>query len=230
LRPPPPAAAAGGGAPDAKNALFAQLNQGGDVTKGLKKVIKGEKIDRPIPVPKAKAAPAAAAKAAAVVKPPKFGLNGKKWEVEFQKDNQTIVIDDSNAKQACYIYKCVNCVIYVKDKINSIALDGCKKCQVVFADVVSGVELVDCDACKLQCTGTVHTVSIDKSQGIQVILNEASLKAEILTAKCSELNVIVPGSEFEGGEYKEFALPEQFISKWNAATKKYETECMSHSA
>jgi hypothetical protein len=32
------------------------------------------------------------------------------------------------------------------------------------------------------------------------------------------------------GEYKEFALPEQFISKWNAATKKYETECMSHSA
>ena len=52
--------------------------------------------------------------------------------------------------------------------------------------------------------------------------------AEILTAKCSELNVIVPGSEFEGGEYKEFALPEQFISKWNATTKKYETECMSN--
>ena len=64
----------------------------------------------------------------------------------------------------------------------------------------------------------------------QVILNEASLKAEVLTAKCSELNVIVPGSEFASGEYKEFALPEQFTSKWNAATKKYETECMSHSA
>lgn len=237
MRPPPPGvldsknAVGGGAVPDAKNALFAQLNQGGDVTKGLKKVIKGEKIDRPIPAPKAKAAPTAvAAKGAPPAKPPKFGLNGKKWEVEFQKDNQSIVIEESNAKQAAYIYKCVNCIIYVKDKINSIALDGCKKCQVVFADVVSGVELVDCDACKLQCTGTVNTVSIDKSQGIQVILNEASLKAEILTAKCSELNVIVPGSEFEGGEYKEFALPEQFISKWNAATKKYETECMSHSA
>ena len=51
-----------------------------------------------------------------------------------------------NPKQACYIYKCVNSVIFVKDKINSIALDGCKKCQVVFADVISGVELVDCDA------------------------------------------------------------------------------------
>jgi len=215
-----------------KNALFAQLNQGGDVTKGLKKVVKGEKIDRPIPVPKAKGAASTPATQAAPVaaKPPKFGLNGKKWEVEHQKDNQSIVITDSNNKQACYIYKCVNCVIYVKDKINSIALDGCKKCQVVFADVVSGVELVDCDSCKIQATGTVHTISIDKSQGIQVILNEASLKAEVLTAKCSELNVIVPGSEFQSGEYKEFALPEQFISKWNAATKKYETECMSHSA
>jgi adenylyl cyclase-associated protein len=233
LRPPPPAATPSGGSaePDTRNALFAQLNQGGDITKGLKKVVKGEKIDRPIPVPKAKAAPAPApAKAAAPAKPPKFGLNGKKWEVEFQKDNQSIVIEESNVKQACYIYKCVNSVIYVKDKINSIALDGCKKCQVVFADVISGVELVDCDSCKLQCSGTVHTIAIDKSQGVQVILNEASLGAEILTAKCSELNVIVPGSEFEGGEYKEFALPEQFISKWNAATKKYETECMSHSA
>ena len=49
----------GGAVPDAKNALFAQLNQGGDVTKGLKKVIKGEKIDRPIPAPKAKAPPTA---------------------------------------------------------------------------------------------------------------------------------------------------------------------------
>ena len=78
----------------------------------------------------------------------------------------------------------------------------------------------------------MHTVSIDKSQGVQVmphpllvrvsvtltltltltlnpnpnlpdqvILNEASLGAEILTAKCSELNVIVPGSEFEGGKH-----------------------------
>ena len=113
-------------------------------------------------------------------------------------------------------------------QINAIVLDGCKKCQIVFADVVSGVELVDCDACKVQVTGTVHTISIDKSQGIQVILNEQSLGAEVLTAKCSELNVIVPGSEFESGEYKEFALPEQFISKWNAEKKTYETVCMAH--
>jgi len=39
-----------------------------------------------------------------------------------------------------------------------------------------------------------------------------------------------PSASPRAGEYKEFALPEQFISKWNAATKKYETECMSHSA
>jgi len=233
LAPPPPPAAGGGGGGDAgKAALFDALNKGGDVTKGLKKVVKGEKIDRPIPVPKSKApAPApAATKAAAPAKPPKFGLNGKKWEVEFQKDNPAIEIAESNVKQSCYVYKCVNSTIVVKDKINAVVLDGCKKCQIVFADVVSGVELVDCDSCKVQSTGTVHTISIDKSQGIQIILNEQSLGAELLTAKCSELNVIVPGSEFESGEYKEYALPEQFISKWNPATKKYETVPMAHSA
>ena len=125
----------------------------------------------------------------------------------------------------------------------------------------------------------VQTVSIDKSQGVQVILNNESLAAQVLTSKCSEvprrlepglislpaplhpflprpspvldsplsgcttnrrapitprkdegerrrgctasaahrrecafgaqLNVIIPGEQFEGGEYKEFALPEQ---------------------
>merc|ERR1711988_1871623 len=128
-------------------------------------------------------------------------------------------IDDCNVKQSCYIYKCVNSIIMVKAKINSICLDGCKKCQIVFGDVVSGVELIDCDACKVQATGVVQTVSIDKSQGVQVILNNESLAAQVLTSKCSELNVIIPGEQFEGGEYKEFALPEQFISKWDAEKK-----------
>lgn len=57
------------------------------MTAGLKKVKKGEGLaDRPIPVPKA--APTASAPraqpSAAPAKPPSFGLNGKKWEVQYQ--------------------------------------------------------------------------------------------------------------------------------------------------
>ena len=73
----------------------------------------------------------------AVTKPPKCALNGKKWEVEFQVKNQNVVIEGCDVKQSAYIYKCTDSIIFVKDKINSIALDGCKKCSLVFETVVA---------------------------------------------------------------------------------------------
>ena len=60
---------------------------------------------------------------------------------------------------------------------------------------------------------------------MQVILNSASLDADIVSAKSSELNVIVPG-ENEGDEFKEYAIPEQFVSKW--VNGKWDTQCMAH--
>lgn len=164
----------------------------------------------------------------AAVKPPKCELNGKKWEVEFQVKNQAVEIVGCDVKQSAYIYKCTDSVIFVKDKINSIAMDGCKKCSLVFETVVAGVELVDCDSCKVQAMGKVQTVSIDKSSGIQVILNKESFEAEILTAKCSELNLLVPGKG-EDDDWKEFPIPEQFVSKWNKEKYCYDTVCMAHS-
>jgi adenylyl cyclase-associated protein len=73
--------------------------------------------------------------------------------------------------------------------------------------------------------GLVQTVTIDKCSGTQVILNKESLGADVVTAKCSETNVVVPG-ETEGDEYKEFAIAEQFVSKWTGTT--WDTNCMAH--
>ena len=61
-------------------------------------------------------------------------------------------------------------------------------------------------------TGTVHTVSIEKTDGCQVFLSSNSLDCEIVTAKSSEINVLVPEAE---GEFKEFALPEQYKTKYD---------------
>ena len=69
------------------------------------------------------------------------------------------------------------------------------------------------------------TFTVDKCSGTQLILNKASLAAEIISAKSSELNIIVPG-ENEGDEFKEFAIPEQFVSKWTG--DKWVTESMAH--
>ena len=59
-----------------------------------------------------------------------------------------------------------------------------------------------------------QSINVDKCDGVQIILNRASLNAEILSAKCSELNIVVPG-ENEGDEFTEHAIPEQFTSKWD---------------
>ena len=60
---------------------------------------------------------------------------------------------------------------------------------------------------------------------MRALVGSASAAAEVISAKSSELNIIVPG-ENEGDEFKEFAIPEQFVSKWEGG--KWVTECMAH--
>jgi adenylyl cyclase-associated protein len=73
-----------------------------------------------------------------------------------------------------------------------------------------------------------QSINVDKCDGVQIILNRASLNAEILSAKCSELNIVVPG-ENEGDEFTEHAIPEQFTSKWDEKKKQWVTVSMAHS-
>ena len=115
----------------------------------------------------------------------------------------------------------------VKTKVNNIVLDECKKVMLIFETVVAGIELINCKSCKTQVKGYVQTVTIDKCDGTQLILNKESLDAEVVSAKSSELNIVVPG-ETEEDEYKEHPIPEQFVSKYNAKTGKWDTVCMAH--
>lgn len=55
--------------------------------------------------------------------------------------------------------------------------------------------------------GVMPTISIEKTDGCQVYLSKQSLKAEIITAKSSEMNILIPK---EDGEFVECPIPEQF--------------------
>ncbi|CAL1538504.1 unnamed protein product [Lymnaea stagnalis] len=230
--PPPPPDMSGASKDDegtaAKAALFAQLNKGEDVTKGLRKVTDDMKTHKnptlrqgpapfkptpgvkpqtsPKPTPKSLAAPA---------KPPLIELQDKKWIVEYHKDNKNIVIDNTELKQSVYIFKCEGSVVQVKGKISSIVLDSCKKTAIVFDDLVSSIEFVNCQSVQAQVTGKVPTLSIDKTDGCLVYLSPSSLEVEIVTAKSSEMNILVPQAD---GDYKEFALPEQYKTKYDGKT------------
>lgn len=174
----------------------------------------------------AKAAPTGGASApkAAPAKPPKLQLDGKKWLVEHQVKQSGLAID-ADVKHTAYVYQCVDSVLVVKGKCNAITLDGCKKTSLVFDAVVAGIELINCTSCTIQVKEACQTITVDKCSGTQLILNRDSLAAEIISAKSSELNIVVPG-ENEGDEFKEFAIPEQFVSKWDG--KKWVTESMAH--
>jgi adenylyl cyclase-associated protein len=217
--PPPIQTTASSGAsekgPDT-GALFAALNKGADITSGLKKVTKEQKTKyqegKSSVVPAAVSdKPKAAPKAGGAVKKgqPKIELSGNKWLVEWQENNANIEINDTEAKHAIYIYKCENSVVRIKGKINSIAVDGCKKTGIVFQDAIAQVELVNSNSVELQVLGKVPSIAIDKCSGIQVFLSKDSLHTEIVSSKSDSMNVLIPDPS-GAPDPIEIAVPEQY--------------------
>lgn len=215
------------------SAVFKELNQGEGVTSGLKKVTDDMKsknrADRSGAVPastsKLAMATAAAPKAA---KPPRCALeNGRKWVIENQVENKTIVIEDCNPRQTVYIFNCTKSVIQIKGKVNSISMDKCLRTALVFEDVVAACEAVNCQSVEIQCAKYVPTIVIDKVDGCQVYLSETSKNASITTAKCSEINILTPGASADA-DMVETPLPEQFSSEFKDG--KWITVPVHHSA
>ncbi|XP_039877001.1 adenylyl cyclase-associated protein 1 [Simochromis diagramma] len=231
--PPPPADLSGptGGVGDAgadnRNALFASINKGSDITRGLKHVSDDQKTHKnpnlrsqgapvrsgPKPFASSAARPAASATPTRTL-PPVLELEGKKWKVENQEDAQNLVISDTELKQVVYAFKCNKSTLQVKGKINSITLDNCKKMGLVFDDVVGIVEMINCKDVKIQVMGKVPTISINKTDGCHIYLSKDSLKCEIISAKSSEMNVLVPNKD---GEFTEIPVPEQFKTVWDGS-------------
>lgn len=203
---------------DAKGGLFAALNKGGGVTSGLKKVDRSQMTHKNPELRAGSKVEAGAVKAKAapkkfggpvVAKDPVHRLVGKKWEVEHQKGNNELVIE-GNMKQTVYVYKCEHSTLVIKGKVNSITVDSCKKFAVVFDSAMAAFEMVNCQGIQVQVNGNVPTVSIDKTDGAQVYLSKESMGTQIVSAKSSEMNVLVPtGAD---GEFEEAPLPEQYRS------------------
>lgn len=201
---------------DDRAALFAELNKGTDVTKGLKKVSSDMQTHKNPNLRAGNTVPAGTANSnhsgggavkAPTVKPPKFTLEGKKWIVEHQLGNKEMKIDEVEMNQVVYMFACKDSTIQIKGKLNSIVVDSCVKTAIVFDSVVASIEFVNCRDCQTQAMGAVPTITIDKVDGLQMFLSKDSLQVEIVSAKSSALNVMVPQAN---GDYAEWPVPEQF--------------------
>ncbi|KFD55265.1 hypothetical protein M514_03906 [Trichuris suis] len=212
---------------DARQALFAEINKGLDISKGLKKVTPEMQTHKNPALRAAERTPVTgkpkvASKPAHLtskrvspkpdVKPATLELQGgKKWMVEYQVDT-TPTIEIQDMKQVVYMYKCTNCTLQIKGKLNSITMDACKRSRIVFDDLVSTVDVINCEKVEVQTLGTLPTITIQKTDGCLLYLSRSALDCEVVSSRSSEMNVLIPD---EDGEFQEYSIPEQFKTFWN---------------
>lgn len=166
--PPPPSAdylSAEQAADDARLQLMKDLSMGTDITGRLKKVTADQQTHKNPALKASSVVPASAARThassggpqrAQVMKPPKFELEGKKWMIEYINGRKDIVVEATEMNQSINLYKCVDTVVQVKGKVNSITVDSCTKTAVVFEDIVSVVEFINCQSIQAQVMSSIY--------------------------------------------------------------------------
>uniref|UniRef100_A0A4W5LLF7 Cyclase associated actin cytoskeleton regulatory protein 2 n=1 Tax=Hucho hucho TaxID=62062 RepID=A0A4W5LLF7_9TELE len=201
------------------SALFTQLNQGEAITKGTLKHISKDQMTHKNPAlrsqggghhaspPKSRNPGGSSNKAPPQKQPPLLELEGKKWRV------------------VRYLLSCLACqasnLFYylhsglgrLLSKCNPLVTYNCKKLGLVFDNVVGIVEVINSKDIQLQVMGRVPTISINKTEGCQVYLSKDALDCEIISAKSSEMNILVPQDD----DYREFPVPEQFKTVWEGS-------------
>ncbi|RDB24285.1 Adenylyl cyclase-associated protein [Hypsizygus marmoreus] len=220
--PPPaptaPAATATGGAA----AVFAQLNRGEEVTKGLRKVDKSEMTHKNPTlrasgaVPSSSGLPAVPKKpikpskpqALAGKKPAKFALEGNKWLIEYQENERSLTIENVEISQAVFIYGCKNCTVVIKGKVNAVTIANSQNTSVLVGSVVSAISVTHAPSFVIQITGSAPMIQLDSTDSGQIYISKDSLGVEITTAKCSSINVSLPVEGEEEGVFGEHAVPE----------------------
>jgi len=87
---------------------------------------------------------------------------------------------------------------------------NCPKTSVLIDSAVSALSVSNSPSFTVQILGKVPTLLIDGCDGGQVYLSSSSLDTEIVSAKCSALNISLPVQGEEEGIFEEKAVPEQF--------------------
>jgi len=218
------------------NALFAQLNKGGDITKGLKKVTrdmtnKDKKISGKIsdsgPKPKAKAAPKKAAPKK--VKPPSIRKQGFRiWVENYVEGVEEIA--DATIKNEIYIVNCRECGFKVSSKVKQVTIDSCKKVQCEIEAVLTGIDMINTKGSTLYLKKQAPTLNIDKCEAPRIVLYQEILDTnpQIITSMTSDMNISLPGAT-EEDDFKDVPIPYQFTTTVDPKTKEVKTVAMVHS-
>ncbi|XP_042187722.1 adenylyl cyclase-associated protein 2 [Callorhinchus milii] len=207
----------------ARSQLFADLNQGEGITRALRHVPDAQKTHKNpnlrsqsgsvnSPSKSHKSSPTSP-NSPQQPRTPMLKLEGKKWRVEYQENVGDLVISETELKHVAYVFKCSSSMLQIQGKINSITIDSCHKLSLVFDNVVGIVEIINSRDVQIQVLNKVPTISVNKTEGCHIYLSEESLDCEIVSAKSSEVNILIPHDD----DYKEYPIPEQFKTTWDGS-------------
>jgi len=210
------------------SAVFGELSQGLNVTKGLKKVKdedkaknrkdRSGKVEMKEPEKKAKKE-----------KPPcRTEYVGGRWLVENYNEGLQLV-EKADMKSNIFITNCDDTTIQVKGKIKSVTVDKCTKCRVYIEEVVSTIEVINCSSVTLYIQTKAPSISVEKSTSPRIVLSKSAYEAhpDIITSNISAMNIEIPGKG-DGDDNVELAVPEQFITKIDPKNGKISTCEVSH--
>ncbi|KAK4193678.1 adenylate cyclase associated N terminal-domain-containing protein [Podospora australis] len=231
-----PAANAAGGL----GAVFSELNQGENVTKGLKKVDKSQMTHKNPSLRASSTVPDTGSSAARgkspapgkkpkpesmrVKKPPKKELDGNKWIIEnYEEDKIEIEVTMSHS---VLITKCTGTTIILKGKGNAVTVDNSTGISLIIDTLVSTVDVIKSPKFAMQVTGTIPTVLLDQVDNAQIYLSKESIATKIFSTKTTGVNVNILEGEDE--DFKEVPLPNQICSYYDEAKGEFVNEIVSH--
>jgi adenylyl cyclase-associated protein len=216
------------------NALFNSLQQGLDVTHGLKKVTSDMKTknrsDRSGLV-KAPVKKKAKAKTEAT-KEPVIRPQGPILNVEYFTEG-TQTMDGENHKittrTEIRLYKCSDFGLVLPVKCKSVQLLDCKKVQCQVSGVVSQIEMINCQSCTVYVDVNAPTVNVDQCSAPKLVIMPAAMvnPPEIITANTSDMNVEIPGAT-EEDDWITYCVPYQYKTTIDAQNRTFTTEAVAH--
>jgi hypothetical protein len=157
----------------------------------------------------------------------KLVLQGSVWQVNnmwssaedplADAEPRVIELNDVQRNQLVCITGCVNCVVKIAGKINTVSILHCVSAVIVIQDTIGPVSVANSTKVKVIVSGNCPSVQFDKTDSSSIQL-ESQINTQIVTGMCSSINVVLPWTdpelpEGENKTVKEVPIHEQFQSQ-----------------
>ena len=141
-------------------------------------------------------------------KPPRKQLEANKWLVENYDNPGSMIEIEAEIQHSILITKCAKTTIRIIGKANAISVDSSSQVSLIVDSLVSSVDVIKTPRFEMQVLGTLPTVLLDRVDGAAIYLGAESLRTEVFTSRCTQVNINVPGKS-EDDDYVECPVPEQ---------------------